>query len=110
MSNSIYKFFTIAFLVLLITSCALTDPYKNFKGHMGANIGKNIDDAPNYSWRYNPKEISDPLPNGNIEYKYEHKNRKGTCRYIFEVDPKTRTIVNWRYDGEDKDKACYVNP
>jgi hypothetical protein len=108
--NHLFRIVLVIFFFLTV-SCASLDPYENFKSHLQAEVGENIDDAPSYSHRAQPNSIStNPLQNGNIEYHYEYKNFQGICRYVFEVDPKTRKIVDWRYDGEDKDKACFVNP
>jgi len=104
------KLVNIMLSLITITSCTHIDPYDNFKNILQAEIGKKIDNAPYYTWRYQPKSISEPLPNGNIEYKYEYISIRGICRYIFEVSPITHTVISWRYDGEDKDKACFVNP
>jgi len=98
-------------LFLLTISCLSLDPYKNFEDQLQAEVGESIDDARSYSWHVRPELVStDPLPNGNIAYHYEYENYRGLCRYVFEVDPTTRKIVDWRYDGEDKDKACFVIP
>ncbi len=98
-------------LFLLTISCVPIDPYKNFKDQMQAKIGERIDGQPAYSGRARPDlSFTKQLPNGNIEYHYAYENFRGLCRYVFEVDPATRRIVAWRYAGEDKDKACFINP
>jgi hypothetical protein len=48
---------------------------------------------------------SKTLFNGNIENQYRYR---GTCRYFFEVDPKTRKIVGWRFEGSERD--CEIVP
>jgi hypothetical protein len=101
----------LALLFVLTTSCLSLDPYKNFEVHLQREIGESIDDVRSPSWSYRPELISTKsLPNGNLEYRYAFENYRGICRYAFEVDPATRRIVAWRYDGEDKDKACFVIP
>jgi len=98
-------------LFQLIISCVPIDPYKNFKDQMQAKVGESIEGALSYSGRARPDlAYTQPLSNGNIEYHYAYENFRGLCRYVFEVDPTTRKIVDWRYDGEDKDKACFINP
>lgn len=76
---------------------------------MDSEVGQSIDNAPYYGFRSRWDEIK-TLPNGKLEYKYTLKNFRGTCKYILEVDKITRMVVAWRYDGEDKDNACFVNP
>ena len=98
-------------LFLTTTSCVSLDPYKYFEDQLQAEVGKSIDDAPSYPWRVRPDLVfTKPLSNGHIEYHYVYENIRGLCRYLFEVDPTTRRIVNWKYDGQDKDKACFLNP
>jgi len=45
------------------------------------------------------------LPNGNVIYKYR---AFGTCRRIYEVDPKTDIIIAVSWKGEAKD--CIIVP
>ena len=98
-------------LVLLPISCLPFDPYKRFEDQLQSEIGKSIDDVPSYSWHVRSKLVfKTPLPNGNIEYHYVFENIRGLCRYAFTVDPATRKIVDWRYDGEDQDQACFDSP
>jgi hypothetical protein len=101
----------LALLFVLTTSCLSVDPYKIFEDRLQAEVGKRIDDARSPS-RLNPSELisTRSLPNGNVQYRYAFENYRGICRYALEVDPATHRIVVWRYDGEDKDKACFVIP
>jgi hypothetical protein len=100
-----------AILFLMTISCLSFDPYKKFEDQLQSEIGKSIDDVPSYSWHVRPELVyTTPLPNGNIEYHYVFENIRGLCRYVFAVEPTTRKIVGWRYDGEDKDKACFDSP
>lgn len=95
----------------LATSCLSVDPYKNFEDQLQREVGKCIDNARSPSRRNQSELISTrSLPNDNVEYRYAFENYRGICRYALEVDPATRRIVAWRYDGEDKDKACFVIP
>ncbi len=75
---------------------------------MDAKVGESIDNDP-YGVGAQPVDIK-TLPNGNLEFRYVRKNFRGVCKYIFEVDKTTRKVIAWRYDGEDKDNACFVNP
>jgi hypothetical protein len=97
--------------LLLTISCLPMNPYKYFQEQLQAEVGENIADVPPPSWQVHPKLVSKkPLPDGNIGYHYEFENYRGVCRYVLEVDPKTRKIVGWKYAGEDKDKACFLIP
>ena len=93
---------------LMLSGCAFFagSPHQNFVDHLNAMIGKSIDDTPSYQWPH-PEDLIESriLPNGNMENKYKYR---GTCRYIFEIDQKTRKIVGARYEGKDTD--CYINP
>lgn len=99
----------LSFAPLSLLSGCLIDPYENFKEIMDSEVGHNIDVDAQHTFRANPADIR-TLPNGNLEYRYVGKDFRGTCKYIFEVDKTTHKIIGWRYDGEDKDKACFVNP
>ena len=94
-------------MMLSLSGCI--SAYENFKEIMESEIGQIIDNAPYYGFRSRPVDIK-TLPNGNFEYRYTLKNFRGTCKYILEVEKSTRKVIAWRYDGEDKDKACFVNP
>ena len=76
---------------------------------MDAQVGQSIDNASYYGFRSRPVDIK-TLPSGNFEYRYVLGSFRGTCKYILEVDKTTRKVIAWHYDGEDKDKACFVNP
>lgn len=81
-------------------------PHENFKEILHSNIGQNIDNIPSYALGQGSKLIdSKVLSSGNIENKYMHR---GTCIYIFEIDPITRKIVGTSFEGSEKD--CVVNP
>jgi hypothetical protein len=45
------------------------------------------------------------LPTGHVTYKYRYQ---GTCRYTFEVDPKTDVIVAATWEGEAR--HCAIVP
>jgi len=107
-----YRFkIMLSLLCILTISCLSADPYKAFEARLQAEVGDSIDDARSASRLSQSKLISTiQLPNGNLEYRYAFENYRGICRYAFEVDLATRRILAWRYDGEDKDKACFVIP
>jgi len=101
----------LAILFLLTISCLPFDPYKKFEDQLQSEIGKSIDDVPSNSGDVRSElAFTTLLPNGNIEYHYVYENIRGLCRYVFTVNPTTRKIVGWRYDGEDQDKACFDSP
>jgi hypothetical protein len=101
----------LAILFLLTISCLPFDPYKKFEDQLQSEIGKSIDEVPPYSWQVRSElAFTSPLPNGNMEYHYVFDNIRGLCRYVFTVDPTTGKIVDWKYDREDKDKACFDSP
>ena len=91
-----------------LSSCASLNPYDNWKAMMDAKVSESIDNDP-YGVGAQPVDIK-TLSNGNLEFRYVRKNFRGSCKYFFEVDKTTRKVIAWRYDGEDKDKACFVNP
>lgn len=111
MFHSIFTLMKLCFLVMCFViafGCALFagNPHDNFIAHLNAQIGKNIDEIPYYEWPFERDLIqTKELANGNIEKKYKYR---GTCKYIFEIDPKIRKIVGARFEGKDSD--CYINP
>jgi hypothetical protein len=81
-------------------------PHENFIMTMKVDIGKNLDNPALSGWMQ-PARLIDykTLPNGDIEYAYRFR---GNCRYFYEVDPKTRKIIGWRFEGSERD--CIINP
>ncbi|HXG29987.1 MAG TPA: hypothetical protein VNJ47_14195 [Nevskiales bacterium] len=73
---------------------------------MDSKIGMSID-APLARAGINPARLisTKTLPNGNFENGYEYRR---TCRYFFEVDSKTRTVVSWRFEGSEE--GCGIVP
>jgi len=97
-------------LVLLLgaPACATPPEHENFKQVMAAQVGKGIDDADAYPVFYRLREVNaKALPNGNLEEQYA-AGRKGDCRLFFEVEPLTRRIVRWSFDGAKRD--CVIVP
>jgi hypothetical protein len=96
---------------LLTISCLATDPYKDFEDQLQNRIGESMDGAPLPAGRARPDlAFTKPLSNGNLEYHHAYENLRGLCRYVLVVDPTTGKIVDWRYDGADRDKACFTAP
>jgi hypothetical protein len=70
---------------------------------MSRQVGKSIDDADAYPVFYRLRQLNaKSLPNGNEEHEYA-AGRKGECRLFFEVQPLTRRIVRWSYEGSERD-------
>ena len=89
--------------LLLLAACATPPEHENFKQVMGAQVGKRIDDPDAYPVFYRLRQVnSKGLPNGNQQQEYA-AGRKGECRLFFEVEPLTRRIVRWSYEGSERD-------
>jgi hypothetical protein len=81
-------------------------PHENFRSIIGHSVGKSIDLPPGATKAHPERLVSSTvLPNGNIENQYK---QRGTCSYFFEIDPKTRIIVGWRFEGSERD--CAIVP
>lgn len=95
-----------AFLMVSQSSCGSVTPHENFTLHMKSKMGMNFDDPPRVTG-INPERFisSKILPNGNLENGYLFR---GTCRYFYEIDQKTRKIVGWRFEGSERD--CEIAP
>ena len=94
------------FVLLMPSACSAVTSQENFRMIIGESVGKSIDLPPRVTNAY-PEDLvsSTHLPNGNIENQYRYQ---GACRYFYEIDPKTRIIVGWRYEGSERD--CRINP
>lgn len=104
-------FITLVLYSISIISCAIGAnwPHENFKAIYSGKIGESIDNPELLAGGYPKKKVgSRNLPNGNIETEYRMKNPWGVCRIYYEVNPATRIIVGWRYDGTTK--ACSNPP
>jgi hypothetical protein len=89
-----------------LASCSSVTPHENFIMTMQSDIGKNLDDPTLSGWMQSARLIDHKsLLNGDIEYAYRFR---GDCRYFYEVGPKTRKIVGWRFEGSERD--CIINP
>ena len=70
---------------------------------MSHQVGKSIDDPDAYPVFYRLRQLnSKALPNGNQEQEYA-AGRKGECRLFFEVEPLSRRIVRWSYEGTERE-------
>ncbi len=88
-------------LLITLLSCGSITPQENFKRFRDANIGKSIDDPSSEVARYPQLLVGrKDLPNGNYENEYRWYRE---CRYFYEINPSTRMIVNWRYEGNEND-------
>ena len=93
---------------VLLPACGEFDPHQNFLTANQLDVGRSVDDL--YAWRnrYPDRVIAKRvLANGNVEE--EMKSGRGfRCRTFFEIDPKERKIVGWRYEGSKFD--CAIPP
>jgi hypothetical protein len=110
---------SVGVLVPALAACSSQqyDPnywHQNFVGGLQKNVGKTFEkegDTIRYSSRsggwapYDGLVSRTVLPNGHVAYKYRYQ---GTCRYTFEVDPKTDIIVAATWEGEAK--HCAIVP
>lgn len=108
--RQILIFFGITLVAATLGCISGQENFKNFlyKSVNGKDaIGSSIDDPTLHLAEGNKKYLIETrmLDNGNMEYVYRWR---GTCRYMYEVDPKTRIIVNARYDEANED--CTIPP
>lgn len=90
-------------IFLLLTACATPPEHLAFKDVMNHQVGKSIDDADAYPVYYRLKQGTvKSLPNGNQNYEYA-AGRDGDCKVFFEVEPITRRIVGWSFQGYERD-------
>jgi len=91
-------------IMLMLSSCSTITPHENFKAHMEYNVGKNI--GLPQKWMGIDRYVgSKTLQNGNVENEYK---LLGACRYFFEINPASKIIVSWRFEGGKKD--CAIAP
>jgi len=91
-------------VLLLIVGCTILTPHENFVQHHLANVGQTIEALRPAGYARDVIDVTS-LPNGNIAYRYRYVR---SCRYIYEVDPKTNIIVAARWEGSEKD--CVIAP
>lgn len=91
---------------LLSSGCHAITAHENFNMILGQSVGKSIDAPPTLTNAYSRRLLrSDILENGNVENEYRYR---GSCRYFYEIDPKTRLIVGFRFVGSEAD--CAIEP
>ncbi len=96
----------VALMWMPLAGCSLVTPHENFRLIHDHVVGKSIDLPPRAIKAYPEDLISTTvLPSGNIENQYQFR---GTCRYFYEVNPKTRIIMGWRFEGSERD--CEIVP
>ena len=89
---------------LIFPGCAI-DPHDNFVRGMQSQVGKKVGETdPGFLSENRLIEVRE-LENGNLEYQYAHYRE---CRYFFEVDPESDTILSFRFEGEEDD--CIIVP
>jgi len=85
--------------------------HQAFKEMYSRQVGLSVDNA-THSWlaRYPDSVVGKlSLPSGNIEVEYIPQSWRNGCRVFFEVDEKTRIVIGWRFEGDEK--ACtWVGP
>lgn len=96
------------FFTFLVQGCVVSfiDPHENYLQLRKSYIGKSIEKVIPQFAEVNRNLISiTELDNGNIEYKFFEGR---TCRTVFEVNPRTQIIVDFRFEGNKED--CFINP
>lgn len=81
--------------------------HQNFVGGLQREVGKNFSAIRGRAGLALDEYLVSrtDLPSGHIAYKYRYQ---GTCRYTFEVDPKTDIIVAATWEGEER--HCAIVP
>lgn len=83
---------------VLLSCHSLLSGHERFVLYNNSKIGRNFDKE-NYGTRIQEYADSRFLPNGNVEYGFKWKAK---CRVYYEVNPETRIIVNWRWEGSQR--------
>lgn len=91
-------------VALSMSACTSTTPQENYARYIMSEIGTKIDSSDSFIGR-TPISVR-TLANGNIEYQYPYGG--GQCIETYEVDSKTRIILNASYAGSEK--ACQLSP
>jgi hypothetical protein len=106
--NKVY----VCIMMWALFACSTVSPHENFKnalyGEKGwpVRIGQSIDNVGRGSFPDVKALVGiKPLDNGNSEYRYRFR---GTCRYMYEVNPTTRKIVRAYFEGSEAD--CVLTP
>ena len=82
-------------LPVVLLSCASVGNHEAFINYHENRVGRNFDQLPR---QFNINEYTDStfLSNGNVEYGLIWKSK---CHVYYEVDPETRIILDWRWEG-----------
>lgn len=88
---------------MLLASCA-GDPHQNYVDISRRNIGRNIQSYPQLMDRKHLLLEVKPLASGRLEYRYRYYR---SCVDIYEVDPKTHIILDFRWEGSKEDCVIY---
>ena len=86
-------------LSIVLLSCGGHLSHENFLTFAGRHVGSNMEEV-NPTTRVTGYVDGRILANGNSEYGFKYWK---TCRVYYEVDPETRIIVDWRWEGLRKD-------
>ena len=90
--------FPAAILSVLCVGCFTLDGHQNFINIYSRQVGRSADAF------YRDQLVSTKtLSNGNIEEKHGAGLWRGDqqCFVFFEIDPNSRKILSWRYEGSD---------
>lgn len=83
--------------------------HQGFVTGLQNNVGKKFETVrkgETGGWAWDRDQIDrTELPSGHVAYKYRYQ---GSCRYTFEVDPKTDVIVSASWEGEAR--HCAIVP
>lgn len=114
--NSMQSHLSSLVIAVLLAGCGIgvgystEDRHEAFKTMYGRQVGLNSDDR-DRSWlaRY-PEDIVGRrvLPNENIEVEFRTTSGP-RCRVFYEIDPETRIIINWRFEGSEQD-CTWIGP
>lgn len=89
-------------LVCVSMACSSMTQHENFLAHMELNIGKDYERHDGQGMAAQNFVQSKTLPDGNVEREYKYRR---SCKLFFTVNPVTRIVLNWRYEGSDSDCA-----
>lgn len=104
MRKLIYFICTFGVFMCLEGCLPRVTPHENFLEHLNSFLNKDIDMVPKYELP--PFVESNVLENGNFEYMYKHQGPKADqrpCVWFLEINPKTRLVKRFRYEGKDSD-------
>ena len=92
--------------LLAVGACSSVTPHENFVNGLHDAIGTSVDIEPKLSLCSRMRNTeSRALQNGNIEDRQIMHRGNRECVYYCEVDPKTRLVVNTRFEGSQDDCA-----